>query len=36
MVLVPIEEIWGIGRRISKKLNAMGIITAEDLSEQST
>ena len=36
MALVPVEEVWGIGRRISKKLNAMGIITAKDLSEQST
>ncbi len=26
----------GVGRRISKKLNAMGIITAKDLAEQST
>lgn len=36
MALVPVEEVWGVGRRISKKLNAMGIITAKDLSEQST
>lgn len=36
MALVPVEKVWGVGRRISKKLNAMGIITAKDLSEQST
>ncbi|MGJ0478680.1 translesion error-prone DNA polymerase V subunit UmuC [Pantoea agglomerans] len=36
MALVPVEDVWGIGRRISKKLNAMGVITAKDLSEQST
>ncbi|WP_312664655.1 translesion error-prone DNA polymerase V subunit UmuC, partial [Pantoea sp. CTOTU49201] len=36
MALVPVEDVWGVGRRISKKLNAMGIITAKDLSEQST
>lgn len=27
----PVEEIWGVGRRIAKKLNAMGIISALDL-----
>lgn len=36
MALVPVEDVWGVGRRISKKLNAMGITTARDLSEQST
>lgn len=36
MALVPVEDVWGVGRRISKKLNAMGIITAKDLAEQST
>ena len=36
MALVPVEDVWGVGRRISKKLNAMGIITAKDLSEQNT
>jgi len=29
--LQPVEEIWGVGRRIAKKLNAMGIVTALDL-----
>ncbi|WP_261643280.1 translesion error-prone DNA polymerase V subunit UmuC [Erwinia mallotivora] len=27
----PVEEVWGVGRRLSKKLNAMGIVTALDL-----
>lgn len=27
----PVEEVWGVGRRLSKKLNAMGIITALEL-----
>ncbi len=36
LALVPVEDVWGVGRRISKKLNAMGIKTALDLSEQST
>lgn len=36
MALVDVAEVWGVGRRISKKLNAMGITTALDLSEQST
>ncbi|MFH8134228.1 translesion error-prone DNA polymerase V subunit UmuC [Pantoea osteomyelitidis] len=36
MRLVPVEDVWGVGRRISKKLNAMGIKTALDLAEQST
>lgn len=36
MALVPVEDVWGVGRRISKKLNTMGIVTAKDLSEQST
>ncbi|EDR7544070.1 translesion error-prone DNA polymerase V subunit UmuC, partial [Salmonella enterica subsp. enterica serovar Grumpensis] len=36
LALVPVEDVWGVGRRISKKLNALGIKTALDLSEQST
>jgi len=28
MALVPVAEMWGVGCRISKKLNAMGIINA--------
>ena len=34
--LVPVEEVWGVGRRISKKLNLMGIETAAHLAECST
>ncbi|MEG5812242.1 Y-family DNA polymerase, partial [Enterobacter hormaechei subsp. steigerwaltii] len=29
--LQPVEEIWGVGRRISKTLNSMGITTALQL-----
>ncbi|EAA7087113.1 DNA polymerase V subunit UmuC [Salmonella enterica subsp. enterica] len=29
--LQPVEEIWGVGRRISKKLSTMGITTALQL-----
>ncbi|EEB3864573.1 Y-family DNA polymerase [Salmonella enterica] len=29
--LQPVEEIWGVGRRISRKLSTMGIITALQL-----
>lgn len=36
LALVPLEDVWGVGRRISKKLNAMGITTAKDLADQST
>ena len=36
MALFDVEDVWGVGRRIGKKLNAMGINTALDLSEQST
>lgn len=35
LALIPVEDVWGVGRRISK-LNATGIKTALDLSEQST
>lgn len=30
MKLVPVEEIWGIGRRIGSRLNGMGVRTAYD------
>lgn len=36
MALAAVEDVWGVGRRISKRPNAMGIITAKDFSEQST
>lgn len=29
--LQPVEELWGVGRRIAKKLNALGIRTALEL-----
>lgn len=32
---VPVEEVWGIGRRTSKKLNAMGITSALELADSS-
>lgn len=33
LALVPVEEVWGVGRRISKKLNNMGIYNALQLAE---
>jgi len=33
MALLPIDEVWGIGRRISKKLEAMGIKTVLELAD---
>lgn len=33
---VPVHEVWGVGRRISKKLELMGIETALQLAECST
>lgn len=36
MSLVPVAEVWGIGRRISKKLNMLGIETALQLADAST
>lgn len=36
MALVPVEDVWGVGRRINKKLNAVGITTAKEVAEQST
>ncbi|MGF6191084.1 translesion error-prone DNA polymerase V subunit UmuC [Serratia sp. 2723] len=33
---VPVEEVWGIGRRIAKKLNAMGIESTLQLADAST
>lgn len=35
LALVAVEDVWGIGRRLSKKLNMMGIETALDLAESS-
>lgn len=33
MALCPVDDIWGVGRRIGKKLNAMGIHTALQLAD---
>lgn len=33
MALMPVEEVWGVGRRIAKKLAAMGITTALQLAD---
>lgn len=36
MKRVKVEEVWGVGRRLSKKLNLMGIDTALQLAETPT
>lgn len=36
LALVPVCEVWGVGRRISKKLSLMGIDTALHLAECSS
>ncbi|XBS70266.1 translesion error-prone DNA polymerase V subunit UmuC [Acerihabitans sp. KWT182] len=33
MALTPVEEVWGIGRRLGRKLRAMGIGTALQLAD---
>lgn len=33
MEITPVEEVWGVGRRIAAKLKAMGIETAASLAE---
>ncbi|EPG4625397.1 Y-family DNA polymerase [Citrobacter koseri] len=33
MAILPVDDVWGIGRRIGKKLQAMGIKTALDLAD---
>lgn len=35
MSIVPVEDVWGVGRRISKKLTAMGITNACQLADTS-
>ncbi|GHY50506.1 Error-prone, lesion bypass DNA polymerase V [Vibrio cholerae] len=35
LALVPVDDIWGVGRRLSKRLNALGITTALDLANAS-
>ncbi len=36
MAQVDVSEVWGVGRRISKRLNEMGIMTALDLADAPT
>jgi DNA polymerase V len=36
MSLVPVEDVWGVGRRIAGKLNGMGIHTALQLAGSNT
>ncbi|EMJ5171267.1 Y-family DNA polymerase [Klebsiella aerogenes] len=33
MALLPVDEVWGVGRRISKRLEAMGIKTVLQLAD---
>lgn len=33
MALLPVEEVWGVGRRLSKKLEGLGIETALQLAD---
>ncbi len=33
MALVPVDEVWGVGRRLSRQLNDMNIKTALDLAD---
>ena len=33
MAALPVDEVWGVGRRIGKKLEAMGIKTVLDLAD---
>ncbi|HEI8759770.1 TPA: Y-family DNA polymerase [Klebsiella oxytoca] len=33
MAILPVDEVWGVGRRISKKLEAMGIKTVLQLAD---
>ena len=33
MAALPVDEVWGVGRRISKKLEAMGIKTVLQLAD---
>lgn len=35
MALLPVDEVWGVGRQLSKKLNALGIHTALQLADAS-
>lgn len=31
MAITPVQEVWGVGRRIAKKLEEQGITIAEQL-----
>ena len=33
MSLMPVGEVWGVGKKINKRLNELGIFTALELSE---
>ncbi|WP_461236114.1 Y-family DNA polymerase [Klebsiella michiganensis] len=33
MAILPVDEVWGVGRRISKKLEAMGVKTVLQLAD---
>ncbi|WP_269472820.1 translesion error-prone DNA polymerase V subunit UmuC [Vibrio sp. dhg] len=35
LALVPVDDVWGVGRRLTKRLNALGITTALDLANAS-
>ncbi|WP_275949702.1 translesion error-prone DNA polymerase V subunit UmuC [Vibrio cincinnatiensis] len=35
LALVPVDDVWGVGRRLSKRLNALGITTTLDLANAS-
>lgn len=35
LALVPVDDVWSVGRRLSKRLNALGITTALDLANAS-
>lgn len=35
LALVSVDDVWGVGRRLSKRLNALGITTALDLANAS-
>lgn len=35
LALVPVDDVWGVGRRLSKRLNDLGITTALDLANAS-
>lgn len=35
LALVPVDDVWGVGRRLLKRLNALGITTALDLANAS-